>query len=68
MNAALVVLPVTADTATNLAVMVRYVHAAADAGAALVLFPEAALTGLINDDVPEHDLPLRQEGMLLANC
>lgn len=40
--------------------MVRYVHAAADAGADLVLFPEAALTGLINDDVPEHDLPLGQ--------
>jgi N-carbamoylputrescine amidase len=33
---------------------------AADAGAALVVFPEAALTGLINNDDPAHDLPLGQ--------
>jgi predicted amidohydrolase len=59
MNAALVVLPLTADVTANQAAMVHYVHAAA-AGADLVLFPEAALTGLVNDDVPEHDLPLGQ--------
>jgi N-carbamoylputrescine amidase len=60
MNAALVVLPLTADVAANQAAMTRYAHAVADAGADLVLFPEAALTGLINDDVPAHDLPLGQ--------
>jgi N-carbamoylputrescine amidase len=36
------------------------VREAADAGADLVLFPEAAPTGLINNDVPAHDLPLGQ--------
>jgi N-carbamoylputrescine amidase len=34
--------------------------AAADAGADLVVFGEAALTGLINNDDPAHDLPLGQ--------
>lgn len=60
MKAALVVLPLVPDIAANQAAMVRYIHAAADAGADLALFPEAALTGLVNDDVPEHDLPLGQ--------
>ncbi len=60
LKAALVVLPLVADIAANRSAMVRYIHAAADAGADLALFPEAALTGLINDDVPEHDLPLGQ--------
>lgn len=60
MKAALIVLPLTASVAANQRAMVRYVHAAADAGAELVLFPEAALTGLINDDIPAHDLPLGQ--------
>jgi N-carbamoylputrescine amidase len=40
--------------------MERAAHQAADAQAELVLFPEAAATGLINDDDPEHDLPLGQ--------
>lgn len=60
MRAALVVLPVTADITANQSTMVRYIHAAADAGADLVLFPEGALTGLINNDSPAHDLPLGQ--------
>jgi N-carbamoylputrescine amidase len=35
-------------------------HEAADAGANVVLFPEAALTGLINNDDPAHDISLGQ--------
>jgi N-carbamoylputrescine amidase len=60
MRIALVVLPLTADVAANQATMARYAHAAADSGADLVLFPEAALTGLVNNDDPAHDLPLGQ--------
>lgn len=57
---ALAVTPVSPDVATNLNLMVRMAHTAAEAGADVVLFPEAALTGLINDDNPAHDLPLGQ--------
>jgi len=57
---ALAVNRVSLDAAANLDVMVRMAHASADAGAEVVLFPEAALTGLINDDDPARDLPLGQ--------
>lgn len=57
---ALAVNRVTLDMAANLDAMVRMAHAAADAGADVVLFPEAALTGLINNDDPVRDLPLAQ--------
>lgn len=57
---ALAVTPVSLDVAANLNMMVRMAHTAAEAGADVVLFPEAALTGLINDDNPAHDLPLGQ--------
>jgi len=60
MKAALVVHRVLADRETNLAAILSMAREAADAGAELVLFPEAALTGLINDDDPAHDLPLGQ--------
>jgi len=51
---------VTADVAANLASMQRWIRKAAAAGADLVLFPEAAATGLINEDCPERDLALGQ--------
>jgi len=38
--------------------MVDSIGTAASEGAELVLFPEAALTGLISSDDPAHDLPL----------
>lgn len=44
----------------NLAVLLSMANKATDAGAELGLFPEAALTGLINNDDPDHDLPLGQ--------
>lgn len=61
MKAALAVNLVTGDLADNLEGIVKLVEEAAMAGADLVLFPETALTGLINNDVPAHDLPLGQE-------
>ena len=60
MRAALAVNLVLPDAEANLAAILRMAHEAADAGADLALFPEAALTGLINNDDPEHDLPLGQ--------
>jgi predicted amidohydrolase len=60
MRAALVVNRLTASSERNLQAMEEAAHHAADARTALVLFPEAAATGLINDDDPEHDLPLGQ--------
>ena len=61
MRAALVVHRVTPDVDANLRSILSLVDQAADAGADLVLFPEAALTGLINNDHPARDLPLGQE-------
>lgn len=60
MIAALVVNRVTEDVEANLAAMLLHVDEAAAAGADLVLFPEAAATGLVNNDDPAHDLPLGQ--------
>ncbi|MBN2391282.1 MAG: carbon-nitrogen hydrolase family protein [Anaerolineae bacterium] len=57
---ALAVSQVSADAAANLETIVKMAHEAADAGADTVLFPEAALTGLINNDDPAHDIPLGQ--------
>ena len=58
MRAGLGVIRVGADSLQNLAAMVRMAREAARGGADLVLFPEAALSGLINDDDPAHDLAL----------
>jgi predicted amidohydrolase len=60
MRAALVVHRIAPDTDSNLASILDWTTQAADAGADLVLFAEAALTGLINDDNASHDLPLGQ--------
>lgn len=48
------------DVDANLAAMLSMANEAAHAGAELVLFPEAALTGLVNNDDPAHDLPFGQ--------
>ena len=58
MLAALVVNRLCPDRKMNMEAVFRLAGEAVKAGAALVLFPEAALTGLINNDDPEHDLPL----------
>ena len=58
MRIALAVNRVSQDAAENLRAIVSGVKEASVAGASLVMFPEAALTGLINDGDPAHDLPL----------
>ena len=58
MKVALAVIRVLPDRDANLAAILSMASEAADAGADLVVFPEAALTGLINNDDPIHDLPL----------
>lgn len=60
MKVALVVNRILPDTDTNLTEILKLANEASDTGADLILFPEAALTGLINNDIPSHDLPLGQ--------
>ena len=60
MKAALIVNRVLSDINENLAEILNLANKASDAGADLILFPEAALTSLINNDIPSHDLPLGQ--------
>ncbi|MGI6344976.1 MAG: carbon-nitrogen hydrolase family protein [Bacillota bacterium] len=60
MRVALAVNQVSSDLETNLRQIERLAGRAAQAGAKLVLFAETAVTGLINNDDPEHDLPLGQ--------
>ena len=60
MRAALVVHRVGPSIEASLLAMEERVCQAAGPGADLVLFPEAALTGLANNDEPAHDLPLGQ--------
>jgi len=52
------VIPVGPDRSANLSAVEDAIKSSALRHADLVLFPEAALTGLVNDDCPEHDLPL----------
>jgi predicted amidohydrolase len=61
MKIALAVNRVTANINRNLGEILALVDEAAGNGATLVSFPEAALTGLINNDDPAHDLPLGVE-------
>lgn len=61
MKAALVAHRVVRDVEANLRRILHGIGEARASGADLVLFPEAALTGLINDDCPSHDLPLGTE-------
>ncbi|HPS69664.1 MAG TPA: carbon-nitrogen hydrolase family protein [Candidatus Cryosericum sp.] len=58
MNVSLVVHRVGPDTANNVAQMDLAVTQSAKAGAHIVLFSEAATTGLILNDDPRHDLML----------
>lgn len=58
MKAALVVFEVVRDTRRNHDRILASIDAASAAGADLVLFPEAALTGLRNNDDPEWDVTL----------
>ena len=61
MKAALIVHRVVHDVEANLRTILRGVDHASTAGADLVLFAEAALTGLVNNDHPTHDLALGVE-------
>ncbi|MBN1643148.1 MAG: carbon-nitrogen hydrolase family protein [Anaerolineae bacterium] len=58
MRPALVVHRILPDREANLRTILAQIARAAEAGAALILLGEAALTGLTNDDCPAHDLPL----------
>src|SRR5450756_3100938 len=58
MNVSLVVYRVGADTAKNIERMDLAVTQSAKSGAHLVLFSEAATTGLILNNDPRHDLML----------
>lgn len=60
MKTALVVHSVTTNTARNILGMENRIHEAAASGAGLVMFAETAATGLVNNDLPEHDWPLGQ--------
>ena len=60
MKVALVVNRVLPDVDANLEAVLSMTNEVASAGAELVVFPEAALTGLVNNDDPIHDLPLGQ--------
>jgi N-carbamoylputrescine amidase len=58
MQAALVVHHVEAGREANLQRLAGLAQEAARQGADLALFAEAAVTGLVNNDDPDHDLPL----------
>lgn len=60
MKAALVVNRVTSDINANLASIINTASECADAEIDLIVYPEAAITGLINDDNVVHDLALGQ--------
>ena len=56
MRAALIVNRITASREHNLQGALAGIGRAAETGAELVMFPEAALTGLVNNDRPARDL------------
>jgi len=61
MKAALISNLVGADFAANERRIVNLANRAADMGAELVVFPEAAATDLVNTGCPEHDLAVAEE-------
>jgi N-carbamoylputrescine amidase len=61
MTVALLMNEVGPDQEANLAAIIALVNEACDKGAQLLVLPEAALTGLVTDDNPAHDLPLGQQ-------
>lgn len=58
MRIALVVHRVTPDTNANLISIIDSIHKCADKGVDLIIYSEAAITGLINNDDPAHDIHL----------
>ncbi|MCK4445532.1 MAG: carbon-nitrogen hydrolase family protein [Candidatus Marinimicrobia bacterium] len=60
MKVALVVNRVTADIDANIESIVDIAYECADTGVDLIVYPEAAITGLINNDDSTHDLQLGQ--------
>lgn len=58
MKVALVVNKIGQDIEINIENIIAYINEAADKGADLILFPETAVTGIINNDNPEHDIKL----------
>ena len=60
MRAALVVNPVARDWKANLEKAAAMIHEAAAGGANMVLLGEMAVTGMVNNDNPAHDLPIGQ--------
>jgi predicted amidohydrolase len=60
MHAALIVNPVTSNWRSNLANAIQMIQEANDKGANLVLLGEMAITGMVNNDIPRHDLPLAE--------
>ena len=61
MKVALVVSRVTADRQENMSGILAAIDSVGNRGAHLAVLPEAAVTGLINNDDPVHDLPLGEE-------
>jgi len=60
MRTALIVNPVGPDPYKNLATISDLAHDAYGQGAGALLFGEMAITGMINNDDPGHDLPLAE--------
>lgn len=58
MKVALAVNYVANNIENNIKNIFKAINEATRNNANLILFPEAAITGLINNDIPEHDLPL----------
>lgn len=58
MKIALAVPQITNSRSKNLKKVIRFVEIALKQGSHLVCFPEAVLTGLVNNDDPSHDLSL----------
>lgn len=58
MRASLLVNPVGGDWRANLDEAVAMISAAAAGGSSLVLLGEMAITGMVNNDDPQHDLPI----------
>jgi len=69
-KAALVVNEVTANLDANYEKVLSCIDECAQNGAQLVVFGEAAITGLINNDEPTHDFPLASPlpGPITALC
>jgi len=60
MRAGLAVIEVTRDKGKNVGEMIELIHQGARCGVDLILFGEAALTGLINNDDPSHDIAVAE--------